>query len=103
MIVLFFYLNVFPFYKNRNLGRMFLGLRIEFLFFVVRIIIAIITLYLFNINVFFNFNEITIYFIYMKHVYNILILTNSFLLLFTSRIITTRFNKNFFLLLIGCF
>ncbi len=63
MIVLFFYLNVFPFYKNRNLGRMFLGLRIEFLFFVVRIIIAIITLYLFNINVFFNFNEITIYFI----------------------------------------
>ena len=63
MIVLFFYLNVFTFYKNRNLGRMFLGLRIEFLFFVVRIIIAIITLYLFNINVFFNFNEITIYFI----------------------------------------
>ena len=63
MIVLFFYLNGFPFYKNRNLGRMFLGLRIEFLFFVVRIIIAIITLYLFNINVFFNFNEITIYFI----------------------------------------
>ena len=42
MIVLFFYLNVFPFYKNRNLGRMFLGLRIEFLFFVVRIIIVIV-------------------------------------------------------------